>query len=392
MATDLITFRQRIGEQPALPVAEYERRVATARRAMAEEGLDALLLFDPQSVCYFTGYTSVNLWDFCAVLIPSSGTVRTILWDFELPRYEASAAIGDPVTYAAHANTSEAVVTACRGFRIRTYAVDLWAPRVSVETWDRIRQGLEPAVPRDARRVLWSTRLRKSPVELAALRESAALTDLGVVAAAEAVRPGAIDREIAAAAAGAMLAAGAGHFSIQPIVAVGPRAGVAHSECSGRAVEEGAGVFLELGAPVKRYTAPVMRTVVAGEPSKELTQLASVASTALEEVVRAMRPGVTCAEVARVAHEVIRQSGSGVLFHGYVGYPIGVSFPPSWLEDLAFHIHLGNGEVLEEGMAFHLPISLRKRGEQGVGLSYSVVITSRGAEVLTGSPATLIVR
>ncbi len=59
------------------------------------------MLTDPQSLAYFTGYRSVNLWDFGAVAIPATGEPIVVLWDFEAPRFEVSANVGRLVTYAA---------------------------------------------------------------------------------------------------------------------------------------------------------------------------------------------------------------------------------------------------------------------------------------------------
>src|SRR5690606_13564062 len=69
---------------------------------------------------------------------------------------------------------------------------------------------------------LWGARLRrtKEPEEIALLREAARISDLGMVTAFAAARPGVPGREIAAASTAAMLSAGAEEASMQ--VAVGP--------------------------------------------------------------------------------------------------------------------------------------------------------------------------
>jgi Xaa-Pro dipeptidase len=390
MAMYLDTFRMRIEEQPAFPPEEYRRRAATAQREMAARGIDLVVLFDPQSICYFTGYTSVNLWDLGAVILPTEGAVRLVLWEFEVPRLEASGAEVQVFTYPSHSDPLQTVLKAITDLDPRVYGLDGWTPHVPPEAWSRLRAALSAATLADVRAVLWSTRLRKSSAELELLRTAARATDAGVAAGVRAVRPGAVDHEIASAVTDAMLEAGSDHFAIQPIVAVGPRAGVPHSESSGRRVRPGEGVFLELGASIHRYTAPVMRTVACGTPHPDLLVLADLCTRSVEAAVQTMRPGCPASAVAAAANQVVVEGGGSILFHGYFGYPVGVSFPPSWLEALDYHVTLDNEAPLEEGMVFHLPISLRRRGERGVGLSYTVAVTSGGAEVLTGTPASLI--
>jgi Xaa-Pro dipeptidase len=189
-----------------------------------------------------------------------------------------------------------------------------------------------------------------------------------------------------------MLRAGSEHFSIQPIVAVGPRAGVPHSESVGKRVERRQCVFLEIGACRHRYTAPIMRTLVVGEPEPRLAALAKVAEVTIAAVMRASAPGVPAKDVALAGQRVIDEDSSGILFHRYFGYPVGFGVPPSWLENLAFLIQASNEEPMDVGMVFHVPLSLRHLGERGVGLSQTLEITTDGAVPLSSVPPRLIVK
>lgn len=387
-AKSLDEFREAIGEEPAFANEEYRGRRERAQAAMSEVGIDVLVLFDPQSICYFSGYTSVNLWDLSAVIIPATGSVRLVLWEFEIPRLEASGADVDLSTYPSHGDPVDAVAQALRGLEPSTFAVDTWTPSLPVAVWERLGDMVAGARHVDARPVLWRTRLIKTEPELEVLRRAAAVTDVGIRAAIEAVGPGVRDREIAAAAAAAMLEAGSGHFSIQPIVTVGPRAGVPHSEAADRKVRFGEGVFLEFGASVSRYTSPCMRTVVCGEPHPDMTELGELAARSTRAAADAIQPGALASSVEAAARKILDEDPT-ILFHGYFGYPVGVSFPPSWLENLDFYLGGGNDAVLETGMVFHVPISLRRRGTRGVGLSYTIAVGRDGPEILTGTPLAL---
>ena len=352
-------------ETPAFSAEEHQARITRAQESMARHGLDLLVLFDPQSLGYFTGYTSVNMWDFSALVIPVEGEPRVVLWDFELGRYAASANLGDVRTYTSHADPMPVLAAALSGLPGTTYGVDDWTAAVPPEIWTRVSALVTDRTKLDARRVLWETRLHKSPAEIALLREVAAMTDAGVHAVEDALAEGVTDFDLAAAASEAMLRAGSEHFSIQPIVAIGPRAGIPHSESAGYRLRRGEGVFLEIGACRHRYTAPVMRTLVLGAPASD---------------------------IARAGQAVIDADPTDILFHRFFGYPVGFGVPPSWLESLAFHIQARNDELLDAGMVFHVPLSLRHLGERGVGMSQTIEITSAGAVALSSVPARLIVK
>jgi Xaa-Pro dipeptidase len=393
VATGLDENRLGVEEQPAFPPSEYERRIGLARTEMESLGIDLLVLFDPQSICYFTGYSTVNLWDLSALVVGLEADPKVILWEFELPRFEASAALGIPSPYAVGEDPVARLLESVEGpRRIVAWASDDWTAGVTPAVWQALAGALAPAVHRSARPVLWGTRLRKSRAEIALLERSAAITDLGVDAAIEAIRPGVTDSAIAAAAAGAMLRAGSGHFSIQPIVAVGDRAGIPHSESSGTRVERHESVFVELGASIHRYTAPVMRTVVVGDADPELLSLEAVGDSVMRAVLARIRPGTVCSEVAREATAIVSEAGPDVLFHGHLGYPVGISFPPSWLEALEFQIHETNPQPLDTAMAFHIPLSLRHKGRRGIGMSYTIIVEEQGPRILNGTQAVLIVK
>jgi Xaa-Pro aminopeptidase len=74
----------------------------------------------------------------------------------------------------------------------------------------------------------------------------------------------------------------------------------------------------------------------------------------------------------------------GDIFHFNFGYAIGLAHPPGWLDGAPFSIVAENHEPLEEGMAFHIPGSLRSFARGGVGLSHTIVLERDGPRVLTG--------
>lgn len=385
-------IRDAAGEQPAFSRDEHEDRVARAQAAMRRHEVDLLVLFDPQSLGYFTGYSSVNMWDFSALVLPRDAEPRVVLWDFELGRFATSANVGEVYAYPSHSDPMPVLAAALEGLPGTTYATDDWSAAVPPAIWSRVLELFSGRELKDGRRVLWETRLYKSPAERSLLREVARMTDTGMRAVEAALAEGVADFDLAAAASEAMLRAGSEHFSIQPIVATGARAGIPHSESNGARVVPGECVFVEIGANRHRYTAPLMRTLVLGDPRPELALLAQTASDTIAAVMRTAAPGIAAKDIAIAGQAIIDADPTEILFHRWFGYPVGFGVPPSWLESLAFQIHAGNEELLTEGMVFHVPLSLRHLGRQGVGLSQSIEITADSAAPLSQIPASLIVK
>jgi Xaa-Pro dipeptidase len=175
-----------------------------------------------------------------------------------------------------------------------------------------------------------------------------------------------------------------------PIIAAGWRSGAPHSSLARHLIGSGDTVFLEVTAQFRRYTSPVMRTGVLGEPTAEQARAADMGADAVATVLATARPGVAASEVARAGGAVLAPAiASGLRFHGNFGYPVGLGFPPTWTERLGFQLRPDNDQLLEAGMTFHVPVSLRRFGEWGICQSVTMLITKSGAEPLTRAEARL---
>jgi Xaa-Pro aminopeptidase len=174
-----------------------------------------------------------------------------------------------------------------------------------------------------------------------------------------------------------------------PIVASGYRAGSAHSSFNGRRIEAGETVFLELTAEVRRYTAPLMRTAILGRPDALQERVAEGGARAVETILATARPGVPAADIAHAAGAVLAPIRPEVVFHDNFGYPVGIGYPGTWIEQLGFFLRVDNPRPLKPGMVFHLPMSLRRFGAWGINQSHTMLITESGAETLTKTPARL---
>jgi Xaa-Pro dipeptidase len=270
--------------------------------------------------------------------------------------------------------------------------------RIGVETDSLLPKhhygGLIDALPRatfvDARDAVCSASLLKSPAELACVRRAARLSDLGIEAALREVAEGKTDQDVAAAACEAMVRHGSEYMCIQPIVTTGQRSGIPHSTHRRAAVNSGDPIFLEFGACICRYSAPIMRTVVLGRASENVRRTAAATLSALNYAIEAMKPGVTGDEVARAAWRAIETDRPSIFYHGVVGYSVGLSFPPNWA-DVPFFLMKGQQARLEPGMLFHLPIASRDLGNYCVGFGETVAITENGCEVMGKQPRELVI-
>src|SRR5437870_11697280 len=117
-------------------------------------------------------------------------------------------------------------------------------------------------------------------------------------AAFAAAAAGKTDNELAAAGYQAMVAAGSEFPCIEPFVPAGYRAGIPHSAFRRTLLRPGDTVLVELGACMRRYSAPLFRTVALTPVAPEVRAAADACRDALNALLEGMRPGVPARELA----------------------------------------------------------------------------------------------
>jgi Xaa-Pro aminopeptidase len=179
-----------------------------------------------------------------------------------------------------------------------------------------------------------------------------------------------------------MINAGGEFMSLQPIVTAGWRSSVIHCNHQRYTVAAGEPVFLEFGSAWQRYTAPMMRTRVAGPVTDDMRRIADGIRDIHTSLIEQMRPGVPIDTAAAAAEAALAPLADRVFFSGVFGYTVGLQFPPSWVEGTGF-IARGVEQTFAENMVFHLPLMLRLPGQWGIGMSNTVRVTEDGGEPLT---------
>lgn len=384
-----------IPQELAFEVTEYRTRLAAVRRQMAARHLDAIVLFGPQNLCYVSGLDNDNLSDVQALVVPLDRDPILVLFWFEAGRATNSAWVSDVELYRETDDPIAVVAGIVRRLGLAGGRLGVEQPSLglSIGGHARLLASLADATIEDSFGCVEIPRRTKSPAEIAWMRRAAELTDRAVDAACAAIDVGVTDSELAGIIASTMYAGGGEATPLGPIVATGFRAGAPHSSFAGRRIEAGDCVFLEFTAMVRRYVAPIMRTAWVGRPPADVERIAEAGAAAVEAVLGTARAGVTASEVARAGEAALAPvlDGLGLMFHHTFGYPVGIGFPPTWVESLSFLLREENHQPLEAGMTFHLPISLRRFGEFGINQSHTMLVTETGAETLTRSSARLLV-
>jgi Xaa-Pro aminopeptidase len=170
------------------------------------------------------------------------------------------------------------------------------------------------------------------------------------------------------------------------VVGSGPNGASPHHEVSGRVIERGDVVVVDIGGPVPEgYYSDSTRTYCAGgEPPAQVRDTYAVLREAQQAAVAAVRPGVTAQEVDAAARTIIAGAGFGEYFVHRTGHGIGLDVHEEP------YIVAGNDLVLQPGMTFSVEPGIYLPDRWGARIEDIVLVTEDGCERLNTRPRELV--
>ena len=372
------------------PPEELAARRAAVGRRLAEEGLDACVVLAPETQLWLCGLDSFisGVLPQALVLTPAEQAVL-VVWDADLPLARATSSLADIRPYRfgvddpASAFAAVAREVAPRAERIGFDAASRAVPHTFGAA---LGEALAPARLVDCSSLLADARTVKSPAELECLRRAGRHADVGLQAAREHARPGISEQRLSAEIEYAMRSDGSDYPSIPTELASGPRTVFGHGTPTGRVLEPGDLVHVEIGGVEARYNAVGIQTFCLDEPPAAGARLYDVALACLRAGLAAVEPGIEARAVEAPALSVLRDAGMGDGFKMRFGYGVGVGYPPTWLDPL--QITRTSAQAILPGAAFVLHACLLdEQASLGVLVGGTYAVTADGAEPIAGAGA-----
>jgi Xaa-Pro aminopeptidase len=363
-------------------------RVHAAREIADETGVDLLVLTPGSDLRYLCGYNAHAMERLTALVVPRRGEPFLVVPRLEAPMVDASPAGGLGLELLAWDETDDpfAILAGAASARLGT------APaRVAVgsRTWAEhalgVQRALSGAALEVASPVVDRLRMVKDAVEIEELALAGAAIDRVHARMAEWLRVDRTEAEVGADIATAIIAEG--HTGVDfTIVGSGPNGASPHHELSGRTVEAGDLVVVDIGGETATgYRSDCTRTyVVGGSPDAGVAEWYAVLQAAQEAATAAVRPGVTAEEIDAAARDVIAAAGWGEHFIHRTGHGIGLDTHE------APYIVAGNDLPLVPGMAFSVEPGIYLAGRCGARIEDIVVCTEDGVRTLNDGPRELV--
>ncbi|MGH4019478.1 MAG: M24 family metallopeptidase [Pseudonocardiaceae bacterium] len=370
----------------AAPTSAFTTRLERARTAARTAGVDALLVTPSPDLRYLLGTGGESHERLTCLVLPVDGDPVLVVPKLERPGLDATPvpALGlqvaewtdgdDPYLMVAELLRSSGPVPA-------RAALGDAMPAAHVL---RLREALPATEQVLASPVLRELRMRKDTAEIEALAAAGEAIDRVHARMGEWLRVGRTEAEVGADITVAMVAEGHTEAAFV-IVGSGPHGASPHHDVSGRVLQPGDVVVVDIGGPTPAgYHSDCTRTYSLGEPAgADVAGTYAVLHAAQDAAVGTVRPGVTAEQVDAAARRPITEAGFGEYFIHRTGHGIGLEVHEEP------YIVGGNGLVLEPGMAFSVEPGIYLPGRWGARIEDIVVVTEDGARRLNNRPRAL---
>ena len=370
----------------AFSESEYRGRVARAKEALKEAGLDCAVCVGPELINYYAGYDAHTFFQFQGLVFgPGDDEPTFVMRDVDIGRAEVTSWVSDVRLYRHGAEDPVEMVAKAVKERLGSgtrVGADLQAYAFTGIHAIRLKEALGSASLENFTNGLDGVRLSKSDEEMTYIRKAAAIATAGLERAYATARPGITEIDLAAEIEAAMRQAGSEYPAMPTWISSGARR-IGHKTADRRVLESGDLISMEFPGVYRRYHAATMQTISVGEPSPGSREAYGIALRALRAGCKEIAIGRRVSDAEQGAVESLIADGFDATVRARFGYGVGIAYPPTWLETL--DITLESDQVFERNMTFvlHTSSSDPDTGQQVlVGGAYAV--TDNGLEVLSG--------
>lgn len=339
-------------------------RVQRLCEKMKANGVDQVIITSKANIYYFTGAYLDPMRRLLALIINADGTsqyyvnrlffidpcVQTdlVFWDdTEDPTKMMGKAIRDGATVAIDQD---------------------WQARFLLglmESQPKARYVNMPQLVDDLRAV-------KDEEELQFLAHSSKINDKVMEQLLDNVTPDITEEKLARMRYELFAEQGANAYGCNCIFSYGAHCAEPHHVSDGTLVQPGDSVMVDMGAPYNYYYSDMTRTVFYKEVSPEMETIYNTVLKAHLEASAAIKPGVPCSQIDKIARDIITEAGYGVYFNHRTGHGIGLDtheFPD---------ISQSCNRLLEPGMVFSVEPGIYIPGKGGVRIENLFVCTEDG--------------
>ena len=382
---------------------EFKTRLNNVKKSMQKKGIDLLISHDTANMYYLTGY---DAWSFyyaqcvlvhtdldeplCFVRAQDAGGafIKTYLKKENIIIYNENYIHKWPK----HPYDYLVQIIKERKWDKLSIGLEMDAHYFTAFCYEKIKNGLPNAKIKDSERLVNWVRLVKSEAEINYMKSAALITEKAMHTAMNVIN---IDvrqcdavGEIQKSLFYGTENVGGEYASITTLLPTGAGTSASHLTATQDKFKNGESTIIEISGCVKRYHAPLARTVQLGKPEQKKVDAMNATIEALNAGINVVKPGNLANDVAHEFWKVLDKYK--IKKESRTGYSIGIGYPPDWGEH-TLNIYKGDMTVLKPNVTFHM-IAVMQFGDWGVEASESIRVTENGNELLNNFPKELHIK
>ncbi len=356
------------------------------RTWLAEKGLDAFLVTQPQNRSYLSGWLNDDEEGAGMLLVGQQHQVLlTNPLYKEVAEHEAS---GWEVVVPPSREYAPAIARLAKEYGWSGIGFEAMALTYGV--YENIRSVGEEIFTlhpfNDS--IVDALRLVKQPRELELLKRAVAITDETFTHICQWIQPGMTEKEVQLEVSNYMISLCADGPAFETIVASGPNGSMPHAHAGQRRIQRGELITIDMGARYKGYCADMTRTICLGEASEaRMVELYDAVLNAMKTCEAEIHGGITGLAADALARSALEMEGLADYYVHSTGHGLGLQVHegPSLSQRAPEDMVLPAGSVVTVEPGVYIP------GWGGVRIEDCGLVTENGFEVFTQSPAQLVI-
>ena len=316
---------------------------------MKKDDFQAYLLTQFTNVEYISNYKPTS-FAFC--IIKENPIIYASGMDMELANRDSKIEVKEYESY-------EVMIRELKEDGIKSLAIE---PTLPFSTYSRFKDDFQI----EAKTYIDKQRMIKTPLEIEKITKATEIAQKSFLQL-DILNNGNTEKEIAFDLVRHMIENGAFKESFDTIVTSGADSSLPHAIPQAKKLEQP--ILIDWGAIYEGYCSDNTRTMVYTEFQHEIWDIVAEAH---DKAIKAIRPGIKCCEVDKVARDIIADYGYGDKFIHSTGHSLGMDIH----ETPGFSLR--DETTVEEGMVITVEPGIYLEGEFGVRLEDTIAVSKRG--------------
>ena len=346
-------------------------RIKALRSSLSKNLLDGYLVSNEINMLYLSGAVGTT-----ALWIPLEGENLLYVYSTNYESVKATAKNCQVERMKRSEDPYKKVAEKIKGLRLKRIGFDT----LNATSYLATKKALKGTQIKPMGKLVQDLRSIKTPAELASIKKAAEITDAGVKAALEMIKPGVREYEVAAEIEYAMRKRGSEGTAFDTIVASGTDSAFPHGGCTDKRIQRSKFIVIDVGARYNNYRADLTRTYIVGKPKPKQRKMYEVVKEAQQRAFDKIKAGVKNRDVDAAARNVIEKVGFGQYFVHGLGHGVGLEVheAPTLNAESKERLKVGNVVTDEPGVYIV--------GYGGVRIEDTVVVHKSQGERLTKAP------